>query len=109
MVTAQNPSTVAQDLFFFKAPGDGAYKASVLADGAWTDVPSDLICYQGTKDNKSADSYEACDLYIKSEIKAQDFAYLKIETVASDTPGATLKTAQAEDTVLENENLKIEF
>lgn len=51
MVTAQNPSTVAQDLFFFKAPGDGAYKASVLADGAWTEVPSDLICYQGTKDN----------------------------------------------------------
>lgn len=50
MVTAQNPSTVDSNIFYFKAPADGAYKTSVLQDGAWSIVPSDLICFEATKD-----------------------------------------------------------
>ena len=111
MITAQNPSTVVQDLFFFKAPSDGAYKASVLANSAWTEIPSDLICFQKTKDTFKADTVEECDLYVKTEIKAQDFAYIKVETVSADTNGATVKApmADSEDTVIENENLRISF
>lgn len=96
-------------MFFFKVPSDGAYKASVLANGAWTEIPSDLICFEGTKDDFKAESFEACDLYVKTEIKAQDFAYLKVETVTSDTNGATVKAALADDSIIENENLRIEF
>lgn len=70
MITAQNPSTVDSNLFFFKAPADGAYKTSVLQDGAWSEVPSDLICFKGTENTEKADTYEACDLYIQTEIKA---------------------------------------
>ena len=48
MVTAQNPSTVDSNLFGFKAPAEGAYKTSVLKDGAWVSAPSDLICFEST-------------------------------------------------------------
>ena len=52
MITAQNPSTVDSNMFYFKAPSDGAYKTSVLQDGAWTEVPSDLICFTATQDTR---------------------------------------------------------
>lgn len=109
MITAQNPSTVVQDFSFFKAPADGAYKVSVLADGAWTEAPSDLICFKGVVDDFKEESYEACDLYVKTEIKAQDFAYLKVETVSSNTLGATIKAPLADDTTIENDKLRITF
>ena len=70
MITAQNPSTVDSNITFFQVPSDGAYKTSVLQDGAWTEVPSDLICFEATEDTKKADTFDACDLYIKTTIKA---------------------------------------
>ena len=70
MITAQNPSTVDSNITFFQVPSDGAYKTSVLQDGAWTEVPSDLICFEATEDTKKADTFESCDLYIKTTVKA---------------------------------------
>ena len=105
MITAQNPSTVTQNMIYFKAPADGAYKTSVLQDGAWMEVPSDLICFEATQDDSEAERYEACDLYIKTEIKAQDLAYIKVETVAADALGATIKTPKSDNTSIKNENL----
>lgn len=73
------------------------------------EVPSDLICFEATQDDSEAESYEACDLYIKTEIKAQDLAYIKIETVSADVLGATIKTPKSENTSIENEHLKVDF
>lgn len=50
-----------------------------------------------------------CDLYVKTEIAAQDFAYLKVETVSTDVNGATVKTPLSENLAIENEHIKLEF
>ena len=45
-------------MVFFKAPADGAFKASVMQNGAWSEVPSDLICFDAIENTEEAESNE---------------------------------------------------
>lgn len=83
MLAAQNPSTVTQSMLSVSAPASGAYIVSTINyNQTWTEVPSDLICYTAVEDTQAADTYEACDLFIKTKVPAFGYTYLKIEAVS---------------------------
>lgn len=62
----------------------------------WTYTPADLLCYNATKDDESAETYKACELFIKATVPAQGLSYLKIE--AADPTDADAATPAVLDT-----------
>lgn len=105
MISVHNPSTVKQELLRFTVPANLSYKAyKINSDSAWEEVPSDLLCYTATKDNRQADQYAACELFIKSEVKAHDLAYIKVEVTSADNAQAV---PIVDSDTIENENINL--
>ena len=72
MVAAHNPSTVSQSLLRFAAPADGTYTVYSGGDDvqSWDQVPSDLLCYTATADDRKASEYQECELFVKAQAPA---------------------------------------
>lgn len=92
------------------APSDSAYIVSTIGeDQTWTQVPSDVMCFTAVQDVESADTFNACDLFINAEVPAQGFRYFKVEAVSPDTENAAVAAPLHEDRHIENENLHVQY
>lgn len=99
IVAAHNPSTVAREMLRFSVPFEGtSFATSVLAeDSEWKSVPSDLICFEATRDTPEADSYQACELFIQTQVAPSDFTLVKVESVTGKEGAASVTKADQED------------
>lgn len=86
MISAYNPSTVNLNYLRFSVPNNGTYKAYALqVDQTWQEVPSDMLCYTATSDEKQASTFDECELFVKASTVAHSTTYVKIETVATNS------------------------
>jgi len=72
LIGAYNPATVVQDMLRFKVTDKTTlkYKVSkVGSDQTWEEVPSDLICYEATSDDKAATVHNSCELFVRAEVR----------------------------------------
>lgn len=78
------------------------YKVEKIGDDStWVEVPSDKLCYTATKDNVQADTFDACELFIRAEVAPQGTEFFRVEVVAEDTKGR--EALLVDDTVISNE------
>lgn len=63
------------------------------------------MCYTAESDTKRGKTFEACDLFIKTEVAANEMAYLMVEA----TDSATAAVPQVDDRKIENSHLAVEY
>ena len=70
-IAAYNPSTVNVTSFHISVAESGTYKVSTIKDAQWSEVDSDLLCYNQTANTRKSRSYTECDLFINSLVLPQ--------------------------------------
>ena len=65
-IAAYNPSTVNVTSFHINVSGadNATYKVYSIQDAQWSEVDSDLLCYNTTADTRKSKSYTVCDLFV---------------------------------------------
>ena len=90
-IAAYNPSTVNVTSFHINVSGadNATYKVYSIQDAQWSEVDSDLLCYNTTADTRKSKSYTVCDLFVDYTVLPQQSQHFKIEIVNATKPNIT--------------------
>ena len=94
------------------APHEAAYKVFTVSEReTWEWTPADLLCHTSTSDDASAADFSACELYIRANVPAQGFTFIKVERCEPGEHGAAVpaKKKQMFEWSIRNEVYEVEY